>query len=58
MDETPLLNGEFHSRVSYAFNSMTHRELVSVPREFHAHETHFLSLFLKTLPHYQKRLCG
>jgi hypothetical protein len=47
MDETPLLNGEFHSRVSQTFNSMTHRELVFMPTEFYPHETH-LSL-LKNL---------
>jgi hypothetical protein len=36
---------------------MTHRELVTVPREFHPHETQFFSLFIKTLTCHQKCIC-
>jgi hypothetical protein len=38
--------------VSKAFNFKTHRELVTMPREF------FSSLLLNTLLCYQKCLCG
>jgi hypothetical protein len=44
----------FHSMISLAFNFMTHKELVIVPREFHLDETHFFSLFLNTLSCHQK----
>jgi hypothetical protein len=36
---------------------MARSKLVIVPREFHPHETHFFSLFLKMLPRHQKHLC-
>jgi hypothetical protein len=44
----------FHSMISLAFNFMTHKELVIVPREFYLNETHFFSFFLNTLSYYQK----
>ena len=37
---------------------MTQRELVIVSREFYLDKTHFFSLFLNTLPHHQKCICG
>jgi hypothetical protein len=37
---------------------MTHRELVTVPREFNSHETQFFYLFIKTLSCHQKCICG
>jgi hypothetical protein len=36
---------------------MTHRELVTVPREFHPHKTQFFYLFIKTLTCHQKYIC-
>ena len=52
MDETSFLNVKFHSRVSSAFNFMTHKELVIMSREFY-----FTSLFLNTLSCHRKCLC-
>jgi hypothetical protein len=37
---------------------MTHKELIIAPRVFHHHETHFFSLFVKTLPSDQIYLRG
>ena len=37
---------------------MTHKELVTVPREFHPHEARFFSLFIKMLPCHQKCIRG
>jgi hypothetical protein len=37
---------------------MTHRELVTVPKEFYPYETQFFSLFIKTLSCHQKYICG
>ena len=54
LDETSTLNAKFHSIVLSAFNLMTHRELVIMPREFYPHKTHFISLFLNKL----SCLCG
>jgi len=38
----------------YRYLMLRLKELVITPREFHPHETHFFSLFIKALPCHKK----